>query len=394
MGDGYHAIFAVVIGGILSISISVDAKDSASLRRETMEKLGRQSASFPVWISRIRAIFIDSFDYVYSPRNKVVAQNLWLAILLSYLILAFAWIILRLCGTIIPNPSEFLAAAIGITVAEYFAIHSFSLLLKVFGDSRHRLSGVSLLRDRQVVHAVLAGSLAIVLGVLVGLRIIDKLGIDHNTTIALAVSGGLVIITGIIATALCRYVLTVHPVRAIISSLMVIFILSRVFRMPVDHFEVELGAGNIWILAFIAYNLFADSLSLVETRWVLRACEGRRVLGVAGLLAIDLILSAAIFLVLPLLAGQDLGVMLESIFFRGPMPWLGILFWSTFSTSALFYLYVISIIVYDLLYSPAKYIVPRFASERFMYSHPNTLTGITIVLPLLLIWLGLCLFLE
>ena len=73
-----------------------------------------------------------------------------------------------------------------------------------------------------------------------------------------------------------------------------------------------------------------------------------------GLLVLDLILSAAIFLVLPLVL-WEIPDFLQAIRFQGPRPCLGILFWSTFSTSVVFYLFVAS----SLLARPLAHL-PQF----------------------------------
>jgi hypothetical protein len=48
---------------------------------------------------------------------------------------------------------------------------------------------------------------------------------------------------------------------------------------------------------------------------------------------------------MPAIVRQEVSVLFEGIKFQGQYPWLGILFWSTFATSALFYLFFVGIVL-------------------------------------------------
>jgi hypothetical protein len=60
------------------------------------------------------------------------------------------------------------------------------------------------------------------------------------------------------------------------------------------------------------------------------------------LLVVDIIFSAIIYTILPVVVGQNIMEFWKGIQFTGSAPWIGILFWSTFSTSIIFYLFVIA----------------------------------------------------
>ena len=72
-----------------------------------------------------------------------------------------------------------------------------------------------------------------------------------------------------------------------------------------------------------------------------------------AVLAIDLFLSATIFLLLPAVL-WEVPAFYEAAFFNGPRPWLGILFWSTFSTSVVFYFFVLSAFLLRVTYPLVK----------------------------------------
>jgi hypothetical protein len=100
--------------------------------------------------------------------------------------------------------------------------------------------------------------------------------------------------------------------------------------------------------------------------------------GIIAMLLLDLLLSAAIFFILPGIADQNLDTLLQGIMFKGPVPWTGILFWSTFTTSLIFYLFVVAVLILKLL-------MPVFATAQSfdkwfpIYDHPVRLVAMVMV---------------
>jgi hypothetical protein len=145
----------------------------------------------------------------------------------------------------------------------------------------------------------------------------------------------------------------VQPIRALASSLFFICLLGLSQRDAANSFVAAVGTEGFKLLAFVAFNVFADGVSLLETRWVLQHGANAGVRRLLGLLALDIVLSLLIFLVLPVILWQA-PAFLEAALFRGDRPWLGILFWSTFSTSVLFYLFVVAALLVRPLAALAK----------------------------------------
>src|ERR1019366_5193963 len=131
--------------------------------------------------------------------------------------------------------------------------------------------------------------------------------------------------------------IVVSPIRAFASSLLTVVVLSAIFKSATSVFLNTFRASGWMVITYIAFNFFGDAISLVETRWVLRRSRGAAVMTIAGLLVVDLIASAAVYLALPELANESFSTLWDGIWLRGSQPWLGILFWSTFATSAVFY---------------------------------------------------------
>ena len=151
-----------------------------------------------------------------------------------------------------------------------------------------------------------------------------------------------------------RKYLEISPVRAMLSSFFAIIIVSMIKIDIVQFFIYDVNQFGTILFVYVFLNIFADSLSLMETRIVLSIAGKKSSAKFFGLLLLDFLLSALLFLVIPISVG-DLHIFLDGIFFEGERPWLGILFWSTFFTSILFYLYILSSGILILLYNLLKF---------------------------------------
>lgn len=135
-----------------------------------------------------------------------------------------------------------------------------------------------------------------------------------------------------------------NPLRAMVLSLGTVTGVSLLVPGARNAFIESLEAQGFILLSFLAFNIFADTISLQETNWIL---EKSRCVSPKYLLAMlvgDLVLSGIIYLILPFFVGQ-LDVFFLGVQFSGPTPWVGILFWSTFITSAIFYLFFLCVII-------------------------------------------------
>src|SRR5205814_7085252 len=99
----------------------------------------------------------------------------------------------------------------------------------------------------------------------------------------------------------------VAPVRAIVSSLIFVGVLAMFFPGAAHSFVAELEQTGPLMLTVVAFNIFGDAVSLVETRWMLRLSRGLSAFGIIYKLILDFILSALIYLVLPEISAVDWG---------------------------------------------------------------------------------------
>lgn len=141
----------------------------------------------------------------------------------------------------------------------------------------------------------------------------------------------------------------ISPIRTIITSLIAIGLLTLLFDEAAYSFIADFEQFGWIVLIYLFLNIFADSFSILETHYVLQIASSGTPKRYLALLALDLLASGFIFLIIPLMTG-NLNIFLDAIWFKGDSPWLGILFLSTFATSACFYLYLISFYVLATLH--------------------------------------------
>ena len=152
------------------------------------------------------------------------------------------------------------------------------------------------------------------------------------------------------------YELDKSPVRVIITSFLAIIFIALLKKEILTSFISDYNEIGIIVLAYLFLNIFADSISLLETDIVLRLAAKGNIKRFSALGLFDIFLSAVIFLAIPLSTG-NMDVFLDAMLFKGDHPWLGVLFWSTFSTSIIFWLFLLSVFVLTILQKILKYYV-------------------------------------
>ena len=84
-----------------------------------------------------------------------------------------------------------------------------------------------------------------------------------------------------------------------------------------------------------------------------------------AVLALDVVISAAIFLIIPTILGE-IDDFWPALLFRGERPWLGLLFWTTFSTSVLLWLFIAA----ALLARPLALLSQKLQFAYNLQEHP------------------------
>ncbi|MBA1148040.1 hypothetical protein H0Z60_13380 [Ectothiorhodospiraceae bacterium WFHF3C12] len=149
----------------------------------------------------------------------------------------------------------------------------------------------------------------------------------------------------------CRFL-----VASAMSSYFAIGVVATLF-LASGQFGEE-GIANDVFGAMIGMSLFVnvwvDIASLIETRWVLRQAEGRSIVGLTGLLGLDILFSAAVYVVplyLLLSLGEGTWVPIGELardlisWSESTEPHIQVMFISSFFTSAMFYLFMMSVLL-------------------------------------------------
>ena len=390
---------------ILSTALgkSVDPESAAAL----YQGFTRPILNDPLkWFHSKSELFLSLFDRVYSGSTTFLYDSLWYAILFCYPAFLLSRIVLAFFAMPTPDTEMML---ITILVITSWVVILREILIRMARFSVQLSNGFIehsvWNQPREVVNILLIAMLLMFIGISTSNLIIHTIGSTFKHIFALSLGASLALPVALSVALIPTKSLIVSPLRAFASS--IIFLLIIGWNVPSASFSFfadldwDTYAGiPLWeipdfllsikrapvlgSIAFIAYNLFADTISLIETRFLLKLSIGARIGKLVGLLILDLFLSATIYLLLPLIAGQDLQVLRSAIFFSGDKPWLGILFWSTFATSLVFYLFIAANIVIVLV-APLLRLVKGWDSFFNFAKRPLLAIGISMSLALLVI---------
>lgn len=357
--------WAIIVGVILAIASLINKKDiNAELRRVLVDP-----GPLP-WTERAHSAFLGVFKLLYGRKNTEqteVEEVVWLALLLTPLMLmvtevvfAASYLATGRSNRIIEDFQNCNEAGLFITITVAFVISGSRLFIDRIWSSR----------KQRVVGTFLVGLFLTPLMTVVGYWIstgpcterdvISMLREQWQFVPMIGGPGGL-LATVVVALRPPLKWIPIHPIKALASSAVFMALIGLFRRDDVVAFVDALNTQGITLLGLVALNIFADTVSLAETRWLLTLGAKAKVHKLVGLLVLDLILSAIIFLVLPTMVLESLDTTFwEGLVFQGQeRPWLGILFFTTFSTSILLYLFIPT----SLLLRPLSHIL-RAASSR------------------------------
>ncbi|MCD4843020.1 MAG: hypothetical protein K8R25_00870, partial [Methanosarcinales archaeon] len=176
-----------------------------------------------------------------------------------------------------------------------------------------------------------------------------------------------------------RIFLKISPIRTIVISLLSMFIIYLLFDETRNSLFSDFNKYGWFLLLYLLLNIFADSFSILETRYIFQKAFSVNSIRSIFLLVLDIVASGFIFLIIPLSTG-NLQVFLDALFFKGNSPWFGILFWSTFSTSIIFYIYILCFFCMMFLY---KYSL----IEKNIKEYPIYILGIILIVLTIFIYI-------
>jgi hypothetical protein len=338
--------FSVALIAItIAVGQSVDAWLKEDVRKQLSSTLRSQFHKGPTeWFHSVETAFSTLFDYVYGWRTSQLNRILWRAILFSYVMLFMARVVLWVFNIPVPQMEKILVIAfvVAVGVVTLLQIDIPALHLKEGPDAPPLRQ---LIRERRFCQTAIVSALFVAYYTFAAIFTGHGVGISLKTVSAIAVGAAIGVPAVILISRVKDSLFGVAPIPAMVSTLVFLAVLAIKFRTPAATFLTEFNRTGPLIMATVAFNIFGDALSLVETRWLLRLSRGLSMLGIIGMLVLDLILSAFLYLLLPGIAGIHWSDLLLAAQFQGPHPWMGILFWGTFFTSLLFYLFVASMLL-------------------------------------------------
>ena len=343
-----EVLFAACIGtcaAFLAIGNMLDKQLKADAKNSFASKLAIAVRPDPVhWMQAMSAAFLILFDRIYGWRRSVINKMLWQVIILCYGIFVIARLILWGFGLPVPDTELILTASIYTAIGAILLLQSLRGFTSLTEAVEQGIAARSIV-NRALVVSLLCGMVLLVMIVLGAWLTILNMGPATRHAIALSMGAAFALALVVPVAIVPDRAHPVNPLRAVLSSFAFMFIIGLIASDSTTSFVEGILEGRVLIISFVAFNVFADAISLVETRWILVRSQRVGLLAIFGLLMFDILLSGGIYLILPVIANQDLTVLTEALAFRGTMPWMGILFWTTFSTSAVFYLFVMSVLV-------------------------------------------------
>lgn len=284
--------------------------------------------------------FLVVFDRLFSSRVPVgptlpLEKTLWVGVILApaiVFILRFGtWIVGR------SQPSKLNLLVVAISVAFVY-----SIVLWAWLGLPRRIKAFDVVPATLFVVVPLIGLPL----VFVSIGFVDSLPVWRLAVVGLGVFyvNGLVWVVGVLIAPLRQgdgfRQFPIHLGKAIAASAFFMAVVGLIQWDATKSFFDVIAADGPVAVTFVAYNVFADGISLIKTRWLLERSATAGMKTLIGLLGLDLLLSAAVF-ILPTTM-WELPTFWDAIVFRGDRPWLGVLFWTTLSTSAMFYLFVLA----------------------------------------------------
>lgn len=157
-----------------------------------------------------------------------------------------------------------------------------------------------------------------------------------------------------------RSLFNISPLVVMLNSVVWIALVAALKIDLVTPFIMDRHKFFVALLPFVFLNVLSDSLSILETRYMLSKVVSGTPNKLISFLFFDFLASSLIYLIVPILNG-DLNHFLNAIFFKGQIAWVGIFYWSSLFTSLFLYLYVLGFFVLHMLHkcSNIKDIVER-----------------------------------
>jgi hypothetical protein len=400
------------LGGVATLlSNALNAEAQQQLSHWLKGQVTREPRSF---VQAANRAFLVTFDWLFASRGTALEGALWFALMLSPIVLILTRLAFLVRGVDVGDATDLLLFALCLMsalAAFLFAVQAegaagFSTALVTFAVvialGRIALGplggllvsiGIGLFVGTMVGAVFSRGAPGVGLGLALGCGIFIAIaGLLSLALEAFTGIGSFTLSFGLIGLGLGFFIGGAHilgprlasagsPIRTFIYSLFFIALVALLRWDAALAFLEDIRMQGPRLLVFVAFTVFADGVSLLETRWILRRAMDVKSRTMVLLLGVDLVLSALIFLFLPLVLGE-IPAFFQAMLFRGDRLWLGILFWSSFSTSVMFYVFVLT----SLLIRPLAH-APRLARYLAIDTKPVLILTIAVGVAITVIYL-------
>lgn len=383
---------ASILFGVFVICLAVDKRLRPSARKKLGDTLSvRMRPDLQNWVRVTHQGFLIVFDFFYGGTPSKLNRLMWRAIVCSYGVLLLARAVLAAFSLPVPETERILLVAVLITIGALLMLGALEITLD---QSRrvdaHEATFFEAATSRWSILAVALASAGLfmitTISVLIARRLAESTGAPIDGTIVAAIGVGSAFGVPILGAAclIPTSFYVVSAAKSFVLSLFFIAVLACVFP-TVTAMAVSAMGTRAAIVTFVLFNLFADAISLVVTRWLLVRVGTVSFRSFLFFLLADFCASVSIFLLLPGIADFSFSILAQGIFLAGPQPWVGLLFWSTFFTSALLYFYVPSVLVIRGVAWFCKFVQ---WSDKFvvMYKRPGLLLALAASLLIVCGW--------
>ena len=334
------ALIGILIGiGYISKYLEETIRDN--VREEFVFWLKRTgNRSFSDGLSACNILFLNIFDHIFLKGPSAYSGYLWLWIAGMFVSSVTLNLYYRLVGLDPVNLQHILlqGALIGCVFAVIPYVPYAEILRENILGKKTKKINVSLPMRSVLIRYFLVISGGLLVGVVIPKGAVPFWELS-------IIWGGYFMLLSFIAVVVfvCCYISfkNFSPFRAIMMSLIVMLLIGLFKSDMVQSLLLDINQFGWSILGYLLLNVCVDSFSLLETRYIITLTSRGTFIRFLVVVILDILASATIFLAIPILSG-NLHVFIEAISFQGNHPWIGILFWSSFSTSIFFYLYLAS----------------------------------------------------
>ena len=343
-------------------------------------------------IKAINGIFIRLFDSVYHYSDNHIYRNIYRSV-----IFCCVWFLIMKCTTFLfdmkmPETKYILLVIIFISAYAVLYYISFTKVIpKILElhEKRERRLQLLLPLIKSLSFNLYAISFAIF--TLVVMIFSFHFGITIKTCIIFFICTFFIIVLTITIVSLPTNFFKVSPKRSFFSSIifLTIIVFLYLFFHQWNYIDLRPNADESFssilglIVPFIVFNILGDLISYNETRLILGLSQKLKPIWLLGLLPLDFIFSAGIFLILPMSSNVSFETLFLNLWFKGETPWIGILFWTSFATSLIYYLFAISTFFANLFYPLFLKILKVYSKViewKFVRNYPFVFVGIILLI--------------